>query len=466
MTMRGFGNVVPIQIAMLRLAGYVVEYRGKRIRPAASDRERRRTMREGLEELRETTGQDFGYDLAAWRDYLMRDTDHGYTHPYAFQNVDPAILESIADRRRQETAEQLQREDDAGGPAAEAGAARLLPTQRFMLELAGFVLSRTGGLQPAKSEEQRKQAMRRGLEGLRQCTGHDWGYDLLVWHQVLLACDKAYAQTSARDGYERLILQAIADEQRQRSAEELTQEREVEEREVKLRPMTVQGFGQVVPIQIAMLKLAGYVPDHRDERLRAASSEAEREWTLREGLDELCESTGQDFGYDLAAWREYLLEHEESGYAHADSFEAVDLSVVEAISDRCRQETAEWLKEEDEDEEADGWSGTRGPELFPTQFFMLDLAGLAFTGEGRFEPAKTEQKRKRAMRRGRRELRQITGQDFGYDLAAWHEYLLAHDEGYSHPYAREGFEQFILDAVVDAERQRLAAELAQEDSRN
>ena len=39
-------------------------------------------------------------------------------------------------------------------------------------------------------------------------------------------------------------------------------------------------------------------------------------------------------------------------------------------------------------------------------------------------------------RRGRKGLRECTGQDFGYDLAAWHEYLLTHDDGYAHPYAR------------------------------
>jgi hypothetical protein len=457
MTMRGFGNVMPIHIFMLQLAGYVVDYRAKRIRAAASKKERRRTMREGLAELREWTGQDFGYDLAAWREYLMQDEESGYQHPYAFQTVDASILEAIDDRRRQEAAERLERED--GARSAQSGAAELLPTQRFMLKLAGLV-SRAGGVKPAKNEEQRKRAMRRGLEGLRQCTGHDWGYDLLVWHQVLLACDKAYAQVAARDGFERLIVEAIADEQRQRLAEELTQEMEV-----AIRSMKARGFGKLVPIQIAMLQLAGYVPDYHGKRMRAARSEAEREGTMREGMEELCELTGQDFGYDLAAWREYLRQHEESGYAHPDSFETVDLSIVEAIADRRRQETAEWLKGEDEESNDESW-GTRGPQLFPTQLFMLELAGLAFTRGGRYEPVKAEQRRKRVIRHGRRQLREWTSQDFGYDLAAWHEYLLAHDEGYSHPYAREGFEEVILEAVADEERQRLAAELSQEDAGN
>ena len=43
--------------------------------------------------------------------------------------------------------------------------------------------------------------------------------------------------------------------------------------------MTVRGFGNVLPIHIAMLQLAGHVPDYSQKRIRAAASEAERERT-------------------------------------------------------------------------------------------------------------------------------------------------------------------------------------------
>jgi hypothetical protein len=232
--------------------------------------------------------------------------------------------------------------------------------------------------------------------------------------------------------------------------------------------MTMRGFGEVMPIHIFMLQLAGYVVDDRGKRIRAAVSEEERQRTMREGLEELCDWTEEDFGYDLAAWREYLLEDEESGYTHSYAFNNVDPAILEAIADRQRQATADQLRREEaegEDEGEESW-GMSGPDLFPSQLFMLDLAGLVITRRCQFQPAKNEHKRKRLMRRGRRELRKWTDQDFGYDLTAWHEYLLAHDEGYAHPYAREGFEQCILEAVGDEVRQRLAAELAQEDSRN
>jgi hypothetical protein len=49
------------------------------------DEERVALMREGLEQLRCATGRDFGFDLAAWEQYLMSvSLDSGYRHPYAF----------------------------------------------------------------------------------------------------------------------------------------------------------------------------------------------------------------------------------------------------------------------------------------------------------------------------------------------------------------------------------------------
>jgi hypothetical protein len=226
--------------------------------------------------------------------------------------------------------------------------------------------------------------------------------------------------------------------------------------------MTMRGFGNVMPIHIFMLQLAGYVIDYRSKRIRAAAGEKEREKTMREGLDELCEWTEEDFGYDLAAWRDYLLHDEESGYTHPYAFANVDPAILEAIADRRRQETAKKLRSEEEESD-DSW-GTSGPELFPTQMFMLDLAGLEFTRSGRFEPVLNERKRKRTIRRGRKRLREFTGQDFGYDLLVWHEYLLASDEGYAHPYARPGFEERIVEAIADEQRQRLAEELSEEES--
>ena len=62
------------------------------------EEERLANMREGLASLRLETGQDFGYDLAAWHDYLVVfDEEHKYTHPYCFNEVCHAVELAIAD---------------------------------------------------------------------------------------------------------------------------------------------------------------------------------------------------------------------------------------------------------------------------------------------------------------------------------------------------------------------------------
>jgi hypothetical protein len=109
MTMRSFGRVVPIHIDMLQLAGYVVDYDKRDIRPAKSDKEFLRTVRQGRADLRRQCGSDFGYDLAAWRDFLLAapDDEFGYRHPYAFRRVDRAIQRAMSDPRRADLIEQL-----------------------------------------------------------------------------------------------------------------------------------------------------------------------------------------------------------------------------------------------------------------------------------------------------------------------------------------------------------------------
>lgn len=65
---------------------------------------------------------------------------------------------------------------------------RITPAQGDMLMLAGYTMTRrpvTPGAVP--SDEARLTAMRAGRAGLRRLTGHDCGYDLGRWHELLLA---------------------------------------------------------------------------------------------------------------------------------------------------------------------------------------------------------------------------------------------------------------------------------------
>ena len=108
MTMRPFGNVTPIQMDKLRLAGYGVDYQARRIRLSRSDDERLNNMRAGRAGLRRATGRDFGLDLGAWHEFLTSEEEEsGYRHPYAFRGVASAIRRAIGNKQRQRLAKQL-----------------------------------------------------------------------------------------------------------------------------------------------------------------------------------------------------------------------------------------------------------------------------------------------------------------------------------------------------------------------
>ena len=76
--------------------------RDRDILPATSDEDCLREMRAGRAALRQATGQDFWYDLAAWRDFLLSapDDEFGYRHPHAFSQVDQAVQRAIRYQRR------------------------------------------------------------------------------------------------------------------------------------------------------------------------------------------------------------------------------------------------------------------------------------------------------------------------------------------------------------------------------
>jgi hypothetical protein len=121
--MRSFGRVMPIHIDLLQLAGYAPAWAERDIRPAATDEEYLRAMRAGRAALRRATSQDFGYDLAAWREFLSSapDDEFGYQHPYAFSGVDRAVRQAIRRRRRRQLVERLKQPEAEPGDAAAGG---------------------------------------------------------------------------------------------------------------------------------------------------------------------------------------------------------------------------------------------------------------------------------------------------------------------------------------------------------
>ena len=95
MTIPRFGRTVPIHGAILNLIGWRLSRTGSHLIEDRADRLEK--MRSGRVRLVEATGQDFGYDLGRWREYLLEHDEHGYRHPYAFSRVDEEVRSALGD---------------------------------------------------------------------------------------------------------------------------------------------------------------------------------------------------------------------------------------------------------------------------------------------------------------------------------------------------------------------------------
>ena len=115
MTLPRFGKVVPIQCDVLSLIGYRLT-RGH-VGLDIPAEERLANMREGRAALREQTGRDFGYDVAAWHKHLLSCPDLGYDHPYGFAGVQRAVREAARDPDRARFVALLEAQDAEPGAA-------------------------------------------------------------------------------------------------------------------------------------------------------------------------------------------------------------------------------------------------------------------------------------------------------------------------------------------------------------
>jgi len=105
MTTRAFGQVVPLQIFMLMLAGYgPSEDLGFRdIEKKVGYDDQVTAMIEGLKQLQDETGRNLGFSLSGWHEFLMKDQvlSEQYMHPYAWKGVRQAILAEINNSDRE-----------------------------------------------------------------------------------------------------------------------------------------------------------------------------------------------------------------------------------------------------------------------------------------------------------------------------------------------------------------------------
>ena len=96
MTVPKFGRITPLQGCMLALGGEVVHT----LDDATHD-ERIQAMLKARSNLKLLTGQDFGYDIQKWHDYLLSSSHREqYTFPYAWKSVHRKVLELFDDPRR------------------------------------------------------------------------------------------------------------------------------------------------------------------------------------------------------------------------------------------------------------------------------------------------------------------------------------------------------------------------------
>lgn len=94
--------------------------------------------------------------------------------------------------------------------------------------------------------------------------------------------------------------------------------------------------------------------------------------------------------------------------------------------------------------------------LTPLQMDMLGLGGEILSS-GESEPA-SDDERLSVMKEARQTLTKQTGRDFGFDLAAWHRFLLndaKFSEEYTFVYAWKAVKRRIDELLDDPDRRRL-----------
>jgi hypothetical protein len=94
--------------------------------------------------------------------------------------------------------------------------------------------------------------------------------------------------------------------------------------------------------------------------------------------------------------------------------------------------------------------------------YMLALAGIDDSID-QDEIELSDEERMSKITWGRKLLQNMTGKDFGFDLASWRNFLITNDDsdefGYNHPYAFNNVDKEIQRALLDENRERLIVEI-------
>jgi hypothetical protein len=97
--------------------------------------------------------------------------------------------------------------------------------------------------------------------------------------------------------------------------------------------------------------------------------------------------------------------------------------------------------------------------VVPVQMYVLLLIGYRL-GRDHCRLDIPDEERLTHMRRGLEGLKQLTGEDYGYDVGAWHAFLssrpeFGYTESYGFPGVREAVAEAVREAVDDPTRERL-----------
>lgn len=110
MTVPQYGQVTPLQAFMLSLGGIAERVPGE----VVQDLDRVDTMKRALRFLQKRTGQDFGYDIEQWHQFLQASDEFSeeYTFELAWKAVLKAVKKVIADPERLRLVELAQKPMD------------------------------------------------------------------------------------------------------------------------------------------------------------------------------------------------------------------------------------------------------------------------------------------------------------------------------------------------------------------
>jgi len=98
-TIPGLGKLTGIQLRMIELSGCLIrEFHPYGDRAFVSENSRLNAMRLARIGLRRKTGQDFGYDLRKWHEFLSSsEDDYGYRHPYGWSQTSRIVTDRLID---------------------------------------------------------------------------------------------------------------------------------------------------------------------------------------------------------------------------------------------------------------------------------------------------------------------------------------------------------------------------------